>query len=266
MNTDHLLKKFETSYAKKLIINQLGDEAEHYAENFFVNNFFKNKCYDLIGKNIEVIKDANILDIGSDLGHWSTLFKLAGAKSVTSIEPRKQYVDGLNNFAKQEGLNINAVHGIHSDCFGLDKKFDVVVLSAFLPVIPDIFDFFNKLKSITDHVIILHHHTIRDVSDDVCKIEKQYNIRNRSAVDLRTTSYLKNYNGNQYSLEYYNKIDNAEGTVLEWYYGIQYVKTILEYLDYEIISTTEHRDGYLFDSSLDQRQDRVYYDLLIKNI
>lgn len=265
MNIDCLLKKFETLYAKKLIINQLGDEAEYYAENFIVTDFFKNKCYDLVGKNIDVIKNADVLDIGSNIGHWSTLLNLSGAKSVTSIEPRKQYVEGLNNFAKQEDLNINAVHGIHSDCFALGKKFDVVVLSALLPVIPDIFDFFNRLRSITDYVIILHHHTIRDVPDDVCKIEKFYNLSHRTAVDLRTKSYLENDNGNQYSKENFDKVDDAEGTVLVWYYGIQYIKTILEYLNYEIISTTEHKDGYLFNSCSDQRQDRVYYDLFIKN-
>lgn len=122
MDTDYNLIKFEKYYAKQLIVSQLGSEGECYAEDFKITDFLKNKYYDLIIKNKKILKNADILDIGSNLGHWSVLFYLNGANSVTCIEPRKNYVDGLNNFAIQEKLNIKAIQGIHSDCIKLGKN------------------------------------------------------------------------------------------------------------------------------------------------
>lgn len=150
--------------------------------------------------------------------------------------------------------------------YKIRKKFDVVVLSCLVRFIPDLYNFLNDLKNITEYVIIGHHDVNNNIPSDSCQIEKSYNAMHRDPVDLRNQNYLQNYNGIQYNTDSWSK-SKSDGNVLCWLYGIDYLKTLIEYLDYDILHINEYKDGYLFEGVDNQRnsQNRTYYDLVFKN-
>jgi hypothetical protein len=254
---DKVLKKFKDTYAKDLILSQMGEDAVYYADDFVVTDFFYEKYKRLVSDNKKLLAGKTLLDVGANMGHWGLLSLMDGATSVTCLEPRRQYVDGLNTFSKKHGLDISAVQGIHSDIFGWNKNFDVVMLSSIVTSIPDIFDFLKKLKGITKHVII-RHVSLRDVPTDMCKMEKTYNFTHRSSVDLRSDGYLNNKTGNQYDIKN-STIDPGQvddGTSYWWFYGIDYLVELFNYFGYKILRLEEQKSNspegtlYLSDNQL----------------
>ena len=266
MQHDKALEKFEDHYAKKLILEHLGDDAEHLAEQFRVNNFFKRKYQSIVLDNKSLFEDAHVLDVGSNMGHWATLYHLNGARSVTCVEPRLNLVEGLNRFAVAEDLPIKAIQGIHSDCPALGEKFQVVMLSNITSYMPDVFDFFSRLRAITDHVIIGHHITMNTLHDDACTMDTGYNLSHRNAVDLRDRSYLDRPDGVQYD---WNRIGDphAEGRTCFWYYGIGFMRKLLDYLGYDVVRVNKQDNDELYDDESQGTSmvgDQTFYDMVLR--
>lgn len=263
MDSDQALDRFQSHYAKRLILDQLGDEAEHMAEDFRVTDFFRNKYQSLIVDNREIIRGSHVLDVGSNLGQWATLCCLNGARAVTCLEPRRKYVDGLNRFAGAQGLPMVAVQGIHRDCASMGQRFDVVLLSAMVSQMPDVWDFFRELRGITEHVIIGHHITVNTLPDDACRIEPQHNLSHRNAVDLRDDGYLEDPEGVQYD---WNSVSDpmARGRTFHWYYGVDFLKTVVRHLGYEVLRVKKHDNRLLFGDTVGADDGQTLYDLILR--
>ena len=239
---DQALEKFEATMAKELILSQLGDEGSCYANDFIVTDFFYNKYKTLVLDNIEFIQDKNLLDVGSDMGHWGLLSYLNGAKSVTCLEPRQRYVEGLNKFSSKHKIACHAIQGIHSDIFNWGRKFDVVMLSAVINSMPDVFSFFHRLRDITKHVIIKHV-SLKDVPGNMCKMSKVHNFTHRATVDLRASGYMKERSGRQFSInEWTGESGNGDGVSFYWFCGIDYLLELFEYFNYKVIRIEKQQD------------------------
>lgn len=244
-NNDVILKKFKDNYAKDLILCQMGQDAVCYAEDFVITDFFYNKYKRVVLDNKKILEGKTVLDVGANMGHWGLLSLLNGAKSVTCVEPRGQYVNGLNKFSKMHGLDITSVQGIHSDIFELGEKFDVVMLGVITECIPDVYGFLQQLKAITKHVIILHT-SLRDLPPGLCKMEKSYNLTHRTAVDPRSKGYLNNETGNQFDTKDWSSDDTSkEGVCFRWYYGIDHMTEIFKHFNYKVLRLEEHTQDAL---------------------
>ena len=233
------------------------------ARDFRVTDFFRNQHQSLIVDNIELRRDRRVLDVGSNLGQWSTLCCLNGAHHVTGVEPRRRYVDGLNAFAGDESLPMDAVQGIHRDCEHMDRRYDTVILSALVSQMPDVWDFFKGLRRITRHVIIGHHITKTDLPVDACVLAPQYNLTNRNAVDLRDRSYLDNSEGVQYD---WRRIQDphAPGRAFHWYYGIGFLRTLVRHLGYDVVRERRHDNAELFGHTLGADPSQCLWDLVLR--
>lgn len=263
MNRDQALDTFEQHYARDLILTQLGPDAEHMARDFRITDFFRNKYQSIIADNRDVIRDARLLDVGANLGHWSTLCNLNGARSITCLEPRLRYVDGINSFARKHSLAMEAVQGIHTDCAGMGRKFDVVMLGAMVSQMPDVWDFFMRLRDITEHVIVGHHITDSSLPDDACRLSPQVNMNNRNAVDLRHQDWKHDPEGVQYDWSSLGD-GHARGQTFHWYYGIDFLKSLVRHLGYDVVREVRHDNGLLFGNTLGAEPSQTLCDLVLR--
>jgi 16S rRNA G527 N7-methylase RsmG len=260
---DHALEKFETLYAKDLILSHVGDDGRCYADDFKITNFFHEKYKTLVLDNKEFIKDRHLLDVGSNMGHWGLLAYLNGASSVTCLEPRGQYVDGLNKFSRKHNLKIQAIQGIHSDIFDWGKKFDVVMLSSIITSMPDVFAFFHRLRNITRYVIIKHC-SLKNVPSDMCKMEKTHNITHRASVDLRTDDYLDKKSGTQFSVNDWSSMDeNGAGVTFFWYYGTEYLMELFKYFNYKVIRF-DRRPEVVSPDTRNLNDNQQFHDIVLE--
>lgn len=226
------LEKFEKEYAKDLILHNLGDNAIHYANDFTVGERFYTKYKSLIQDNKKFIQGQNVVDVGSHMGHWSLLSLLDGAESCTCLEPRQEFVDGINNFAQHHQLNMRAIQGIHSDLFVHNKKYDTVLLCSMITSIPDIFFFFLHLKKITKYVII-RHASLVDVPAEMLKVVPNMNLNQRATVDYRIKNHVPTHN---------DIADrNTADATLWWFYGTKFLQNIFEHLNYKILRFEEQK-------------------------
>jgi hypothetical protein len=260
---DQALEKFETIMAKDLIMFHMGEQGRCYANDFVVTDFFYNKYKTLVLNNKQFIKDKHLLDVGSSMGQWSLLSHLNGAKSVTCLEPRQQYVEGLNKFSAKHKIDLQAIQGIHSDIFKWGRKFDVVMLSCVLTSVPDIFSFFHRLRDITKHVIIKSE-SLKDIPADTCKMTKTYNTTHRASVDLRSDGYLKEWSGKQLSIsDWGEERVNGEGATFCWWYGIDYLLELFEYFNYKVVKVEKQPDDR-DEETKNLDSNRHYHDIVLE--
>ena len=261
---DQILHRFETYYAPRLIQNQLGEDGEHMARDFRLTQFHRHKYQGLVWDNRDVLEGSHVLEVGSNYGHWALLYHLTGAKSVTCLEPRSFQVEGLNSFASAEGLPLRAVQGTHQDCFDLGQDFDVVMLCEIVPYIPDVWDFFRRLRTVADRVVLAHNVSLEGQPADSCTYRRRFNSFHRAPVDLRDRDYLLTQDGRQADVTEYNRHSGTKGECLSWFYGIDFMTGLLEHLGYRITRVTRPDMHRLYGGTLNRSNPTVYHDLVLE--
>lgn len=232
---DPALNEFVEKYARDLVLCCYGDEAIYYAEEFEFNEYHITKYQNNILENIDLISNRNVLDIGSNTGIWPVLMYLNGATSVTCIEPRKQFVIGINKFAKLHNLPIQCIHGFHDCIFELEQTFDTTVMMGVDDLIPDIVKFMGQLKRVSDFLIL----KTKDSDDLTNKNTIKININNHN-LDLRAGFQIDtDLNecedpGYQTTIEKFIT-DPHCGAFIKFQYGSEFYDTLFAYLNYQIL-------------------------------
>lgn len=232
---DDALNIFKEKYAKDLIVCCLGDEASLYAEDFKFTDRHLIKYQNNIINNLDLIKEKNILDIGSSAGLWAVLMYLNGAKQVTCIEPRKQLAFGINQFAKLHNLPILAINDFHSSIFNLNMFFDTTFMMGVDNKIPDIVTFLNDLKKVSNFLILRTVNSDNIVPDNCIKINVEHNFYYRGGFNINTK--IDELDGMCYQTNATDYINNPrQGRYLKQQFGKNFYETLFDYLDYKIIN------------------------------
>lgn len=231
-------------YAEDFILTAFGPEADILAKNFVdLNDHAKIRIENYIDSNLEYIKNKNIIDIGSNNGFWAVMLMLAGAKSVTCIEPRHQLVDRTNKFAKKHNFNIDAKIGTYDLVYQLEPVDTIVLYGNTVRLIPDFCNFAQKIKTetlIIDHIKTNHGTNIkpivqRNVSNldgyITGNLEKNQEIAARFSDIINNTNVGK-YLEHEYSEKYFDLISNVLGCNKECIY---YFKQNQEYFLYRFL-------------------------------
>jgi hypothetical protein len=72
-----------------------------------------------------VIRNRRVMDVGCNHGLWSYLCHRHGARHVLGMEPRGMFVDGLNAFAEEKGIDMEFVRGYDTDVAALAQKHNI---------------------------------------------------------------------------------------------------------------------------------------------
>ena len=230
-----VLDTFVETYAKDLIISNFGEEARLYANEFKPNNDLLIRYQHFILDNLDLIQGKDIVDIGSNNGIWPVLMYLNGAKSVTCIEPRKKFVNGINNFAQQHSMPIFCIEGTHRDLGKLSKKkYDTVTMFAVDHFIEDIIQYLHQLKSFMSHTIIATD-AINDLeTKNTTKIEVSHNLYHRGGFHP-TDNIIDDENGYQTTIEDF--VSNPhKGRFVKFIRGYNFYETVADFLDITIIN------------------------------
>ena len=75
------------------------------------------RFHPLIGKNLDILKDATVLDIASHDGRWSFAALKNGAKKVYGIEGKKELVQNSIENMKKYGIAEERYHFVVGDIF-----------------------------------------------------------------------------------------------------------------------------------------------------
>lgn len=238
--SDNALTVFKEKYAKDLILSVFGDEAELYANDFEFNESNINKYKDTILNNLDFIQNKTIIDIGSNTGLWAVLMYLNGANSVTCIEPRKQFSDGINIFAKKHNLPIECVNGFHSDVFSL-KTVDTIFMMGVDDLIVDVTSFLFSLRKQAENLILKTAHRDHEVEENSIKIRLDHNFYHRAGFSI---NQINNANPIGYETDINQIIKNkSQGRFLRHLYGKNFFETLFDYLDFEIVKYKENRSN-----------------------
>ncbi|MGY2137201.1 class I SAM-dependent methyltransferase [Pseudomonas reactans] len=87
----------------------------------------------IMGRNAELIRGKQVLDIASHDGRWSFAALQAGAAHVTGIEPRQELIDHATDTFSEYGVEASRFQFLCGDVFNhlSGKKFDVVFCLGF---------------------------------------------------------------------------------------------------------------------------------------
>lgn len=233
--SDNTLTTFSQKYAKDLILCCYGDDAINYAEEFEFTDYHIKKYQNNIIDNINYIENKNILDIGSNTGLWAVLMYLNGAKNVTCIEPRQQFSDGINKFAKLHNLPITSHNALHNHVYNLNKNFDTTVMMGIDDLIPDIITFLGKLQNISNYLLLKTRNTDSSVDKNSIKIiTNQDNFGHRDGFHVNTD--INNCTGYGYQSNFEKFLNNdISGKFIKSQYGKNFYESIFEYFGYEIL-------------------------------
>lgn len=227
---DNVLKEFVDSYSKDLILACFGDEAELYAEDFKITEFFYRKYSATLLENVDIIRNKTIVDVGSSTGVWSVLMCMLGAESVVSIEPRAKFSNGLKKFTDKHNFPITCVTDFHTATY--DYIVDTVVVSQVADLIPEINTFLKNLKSNTDK-LLLNTELFSHVPDDSVEVLLAHNILPRHGFNLSELDTVDSVTGAQTDI--FKAIEDPdEGLFIRYNYGANYFKTIARYLGYTV--------------------------------
>ena len=83
------------------------------------------RFHPLIGKNLDILKDATVLDIASHDGRWSFAALKNGAKKVYGIEGKKELVQNSIENMKKYGIAEERYHFVVGDIFEEIKKIPI---------------------------------------------------------------------------------------------------------------------------------------------
>lgn len=231
---DEILELFEKQYAKELIVDCFGTEAELYADDFKFTEAHIRKYHDSIIRNLEYIQGKTIVDLGSSTGLWPVLMYLNGAKSIICIEPRKQFSLGINNFSQRHNFPIQCINGFHTDIFTLNQKFDTVSMMGVDDIIVDIIPFLHNLRNVTDYILLKTANNDNLVGDNAIELKFEHNLYHRAGFSINQNN-SDHPIGYESSLEEYTTELN-KGKFLRFYYGKNFYKNLFDYLGYTILN------------------------------
>jgi len=222
---NNILSNFENNYAYDLILECFGQESQLYAEDFKITESLYQKYLNIIEKNIDIIKDKTVVDIGAGTGVWSILMLMAGAKCVASIEPRQQLSNGLKRFVEKHKLNIECVTDFHTSVSGV---YDTAILSGILGLIPERIEYLEQLGKQVQYIFI--RNAVYEIPKDCVEVKLRHN-----------HNYMQGYNphdkvlndlGYQTSAKLMNNINI--GQYLKHKFGTNYFNTVSNYLGYSV--------------------------------
>lgn len=82
----------------------------------------------LIARLLDLAPGPRVLDVGAGLGHLSRPLARRGL-SMTALEPARQMLQRLRELAEEEGLVIDAVHGMAESLPFADQSFDLAIIA-----------------------------------------------------------------------------------------------------------------------------------------
>lgn len=234
-----VLTTFKEKYAYDLILSTFGEEAEIYAENFDFTESMIEKYTDTISNNLDLIASKSIIDIGSNSGIWSVLMYLSGAANVICIEPREQFVNGINNFAKKHNLPITCIHGVHTDICNLPTV-DTIFMMGVDDIVVDIVPFLFSLRKKATHLVLKTANRDDEIEENTIKVRLDHNFYHRGGFSLNSQT-PKSSIGYETDLDKF--INNPKtGRYMRFLYGKQFFETVFDYLEYDIIRYTENKN------------------------
>lgn len=102
-----------------------GPDARGMAEGFDPTDSILMKYQHTILDFERVIRNRRVMDVGCNHGLWSYLCHRHGARHVLGMEPRGMFVDGLNAFAEEKGIDMEFVRGYDTDVAALAQKHNI---------------------------------------------------------------------------------------------------------------------------------------------
>lgn len=123
---DRQIIRLESNIAKKYNM-----EAEFYEQDMYhssigaeyVNNTEKNAVISIITKDIDNIKNSNILDVGAGNGRWSKEFLNLGLK-VTALDISEKMCEKLREYIDDKNFDVN--YGTIEATKFQDRTFDII--------------------------------------------------------------------------------------------------------------------------------------------
>jgi len=232
---NEVLTEFAEKYSHDLILECFGPEAKLYAEDFYITESFYKKYKTTILDNIDIIAGKDIVDIGSGTGVWGILMMMSGAKSVTCIEPRKKYSQGLSRFAKKHNMAITAIEGFHDAVFDLDKKYDTAIMMGFIDLIPDPVAYLSRLDSVCDYVMITHR-VWENVDTDGLRIRVSYNLGGNHGFNFKQLSSITGDSGDQTDIHsIISERSKKKGKYFYYTFGATFFEILAKNMGYKVL-------------------------------
>lgn len=241
-NNNNALILFKEKYAKDFITSVFGDEAEIYANDFELLDHHILKYKHAIETNLDLIKGCQCIDIGSNNGFWPVLMYLSGAQSVTCIEPRPQFCNGINRFAAKHNFPIKCINGFYRDIFTLGST-DTITLFQVDGVITDIVDYLNQTRGIAKNIILMTGYDSTCNSDQSIRVEIKHNFHHRAGFNINSKVSDLPETGFQTNLDLFVN-DQSQGRFLQMNYGNNFYETVFDYLGIEILNYSSYTDPY----------------------
>jgi len=253
---DSILKKFEENYAHDLIIAIYGDDSKLYAEDFFVTDRMLHKYHNHIVRNLSHIKGKNILSIGSHTGWLEVLALLNGAESVTCIEPRKKFAEGLKKFTDQHQLKISTICDYHTAVFEIGKKFDTIFAFNSIGMSYDWITYFGRLKTIANKLIFVKGLS-NELPEDTCKIVRKHNNHHWGGLNIYSTKpqYQNEYNTETTIDDY---ISDTRKNSVNFLIGKGFIENLCLSFGYKILETWEDKEKKLSPGSSFIEESKFY--------
>lgn len=118
------------------------------------------RFHPLIGNNLDILKDATVLDIASHDGRWSFAALKNGAKKVYGIEGKKELVESSIANMKKYGIAEERYHFVAGDIFEEIKKIpineiDVVFCLGIFYHISSHMELLREIKKLNPKYLIL---------------------------------------------------------------------------------------------------------------
>ena len=118
------------------------------------------RFHPLIGNNLDILKDATVLDIASHDGRWSFAALKNGAKKVYGIEGKKELVENSIANMKKYGIAEERYHFVAGDIFEEIKKIpineiDVVFCLGIFYHISSHMELLREIKKLNPKYLIL---------------------------------------------------------------------------------------------------------------
>lgn len=233
-----ILEEFSSLYAYDLTVAIFGSEAELYAEDFTVEQSLVDRYNLTIAPYTEFIKDKHILDIGCGTGMWAVLMLMAGAKSVTCIEPKRFMADGINVFAQKHKLNLVCHCATHLDLLERDEVYDTVfVIDAGCNLYNFAPHYIGQLRNLTNHLIIVDKHIDPVYGELYVKRIKSFD--HRSGISFLPWETV--FDAPQTDLDDSDPDnDSRQGRALYMYMSPEYYKHAFWVLDYKVVDFREN--------------------------
>ena len=253
---DLVLDKFTKEYAYDLIVSIWGNDATLYAEDFFVTERMLHKYENRIIKNLDHIVGKDIVSIGSHSSWLEVLSLLHGANSVTCIEPRKKFANGIKKFATKHKLNLTSVCNIHTSVFDIGKTFDTVFSFNSLGLSHDWMIFLSKLHSVADKLIVVKG--LSDVADDSVKLVTMVNANHWGGINISHHSKTDYDNKDYATIQIESAMNKKEKKFVNFKIGKKFFTNLCEFFGYKILDVWQDELKTLPCTATKEQKDTFY--------